>query len=473
MLPGPDRVARALKRAGSVKAAARELGVARKTLARFVAKHGLVNPYTKSAPRPRGATRPRTEPAPYISAAARRADAERDALDTLVRSKVEAVVGRITERLVAELRGRLDGVLDDALASLVSRVDGAPAPALPAPPMAVQAPQPRPPGPNGVTTCSRCGFVGGNARGCGKPTGHATQGAQASPRSPASPAAAATPDGDDDEDPLPTRAVLDGKGRMSRADTVALVRAARSTNPRRAAYALDILVRRNIGLVHAFARKIKWAPVPYEDLVQEGTIGLIRGLREFDVGRDTALSTYVVWWIRHHICRCIENTGEAIRLPARYGHIRSRLYRAQQALGAGASPEDLAAYAKVGVNDVRRLLARGRVDVSLDAPRSGPDGELASLHETIPAEDPDAEDRADTEDRRAQIEAALAKLPKRERDVIRLRYLGEDGLTLKQVGQRLGRFRWGGEMRAGLSRERIRQIERDALDHLRAAMLGN
>lgn len=226
---------------------------------------------------------------------------------------------------------------------------------------------------------------------------------------------------------------------------------------------MDALVRGNIGLVHSLVRRYPWHSQPYEDAVQEGTIGLVRAIRKFDLSLSFKLSTYASWWIWHHVMRSHEN-GALIRMPARYGILISRVSRAERELrielDRRPSTAELAERSGVGERDVARILERGRVTHSLDQALGEQDGEDASLHGSLATS---VESTAWAElaerERAVTVERAVSSLPPRMRAVIRLRFLGDDDPTLAEVGQTMGGRR--------VSRERARQLQTLALARLR------
>lgn len=223
-----------------------------------------------------------------------------------------------------------------------------------------------------------------------------------------------------------------------------------------AAKAMDTLLHRNLGLVHRIAQKCTWSTMGYSDLVQEGSLGLAKGIERFDLKRGTALSTYATWWIRHHIYRAIENY-ELIRLPARYGQLLGKLRTAMvelpRKLGHQPSHAELAKHLKCPIGDVRRLIERGRITHSLDAaPR---DEEDCVMHDAIASDAPTPEESELDRERSALVQEALAQLSPREAKIIRMRFLTKTGSTLQEAGDELE-----------LSRERIRQIELPAIEKM-------
>ncbi len=225
--------------------------------------------------------------------------------------------------------------------------------------------------------------------------------------------------------------------------------------------ARDELIKANSRLVMSIARRYAGQGVPFPDLVQEGTIGLISAIDRFDHRLGYKLSTYATWWIRQALTRAVAGQGRNIRLPVhRYENVR-KLRRTSlalaQELGREPTQGELAEKVEMAEEKVEQLLKSAQPTVSLDTPVDEEGNSF--LVQFVENEDaPPPGDLAVDGLVRSQIEDVLSGLTPREERILRLRFGLEDGHThtLREIANKMG-----------LTRERIRQIEGEALGRLR------
>ena len=225
--------------------------------------------------------------------------------------------------------------------------------------------------------------------------------------------------------------------------------------------AREHLITANSRLVISVAKKYMGRGVPFLDLIQEGNIGLIRATKKFDYRRGHKFSTYATWWIRQAVTRAIADQGRTIRVPVHMGDQINKLLRVQhqltQRLGRDPSIEELADGLEVTPKKVENMIQVARRPLSLEMPTDDEeDSVLGDFIEDDEAAPPD--DTATYNLLREHLTEVLNGLPPREVRILQLRYGLLDGqaYTLEEVGRKMG-----------VTRERVRQIEAQALSRLR------
>ena len=225
--------------------------------------------------------------------------------------------------------------------------------------------------------------------------------------------------------------------------------------------AQEHLIRANARLVISVAKKYIGRGVPFLDLIQEGNIGLIRATNKFEYQRGHKFSTYATWWIRQAVSRAVADQGRTIRVPVHMGDQLNRMRRVQlqllQELGREPQIDELARGMDTTPDKVENLLEISRRPVSLETPIDDEgDSTFGDFVEDINSPAPSEE--VATHLLHVQLQQALDKLPPREAQILRLRYGLADGrvYTLEEVGQTIG-----------VTRERVRQLEAQALNRLR------